>query len=90
MERQTGRQTDMQKLICAFRCLCEHAYYKGIREGEIQKKCAVIHGFVVRLTTMYTHTYTLKEEALDRSLWRTRFRRGYGRVVRLRNESVNE
>jgi hypothetical protein len=26
--------------------------------------------------------WKLKEEALDRTLWRTRFGRGYGRVVR--------
>jgi hypothetical protein len=26
--------------------------------------------------------WKLKEEALDRKLWRTRFGRGYGRVVR--------
>jgi hypothetical protein len=26
--------------------------------------------------------WKLKEEALDRTLWRTRFRRGYGPVVR--------
>jgi hypothetical protein len=29
--------------------------------------------------------WALKEEALDRTLWRTRFGRGYGIVVRLRN-----
>jgi hypothetical protein len=28
----------------------------------------------------------LKEEALDRTLWRTRFGRGYGPVVRLHND----
>jgi hypothetical protein len=27
-----------------------------------------------------------KEEALDRTLWRTRFVRGYGSVIRLLNE----
>jgi hypothetical protein len=30
--------------------------------------------------------WILKEEALDRTLWRTRFERGYGPVVRLQNE----
>jgi hypothetical protein len=30
--------------------------------------------------------WKLKEEALDRTLWRTRFRRGYGRVVRQTTE----
>ena len=29
-----------------------------------------------------------KEEALDRTLWRTHFGRGYGPVVRLRNDNV--
>jgi hypothetical protein len=28
----------------------------------------------------------LKEEALDYTLWRTRFGRGYGPVIRLKNE----
>jgi len=30
----------------------------------------------------------LKKEALDRTLWRTYFGRGYGPVVRLRNDNV--
>jgi hypothetical protein len=30
--------------------------------------------------------WKLKEEALDRTLWRTRFGRGYGRVVRQTTE----
>jgi hypothetical protein len=30
--------------------------------------------------------WKLKEEALDRTLWRTRFVRGYGRVVRQSTE----
>ena len=30
--------------------------------------------------------WKLKEEALDRNMWRTRFEKGYGPVVRLRNE----
>jgi hypothetical protein len=32
----------------------------------------------------------LKEEALDRNLWRTRFGRGYGPVVRQTTEWMNE
>jgi hypothetical protein len=32
----------------------------------------------------------LKEKALDRSLWRTRFGRGYGPVVRQTTECLNE
>jgi transposase InsO family protein len=32
----------------------------------------------------------LKEEALDRTLWRTRFGRGYGPVVRQNTEWMNE
>jgi hypothetical protein len=32
----------------------------------------------------------LKEEALDRSLWRTRFGRGYGLVVRQTTERMND
>jgi hypothetical protein len=31
----------------------------------------------------------LKEEALDRTLWRTRFRRGYGSVVRQTTECIH-
>jgi hypothetical protein len=31
----------------------------------------------------------LKEEALDRTLWRTRFGRGYGPVVRQTTEWMN-
>jgi len=31
----------------------------------------------------------LKEEALDRPLWRTGFRRGYGSVVRQTTEWMN-
>jgi hypothetical protein len=30
--------------------------------------------------------WKLKDEALDRTLWRTRFGRGYGRVVRQTTE----
>jgi hypothetical protein len=33
--------------------------------------------------------WKLKEEALDRTLWRTRFGRGYGPVVRQTTESMN-
>jgi hypothetical protein len=33
--------------------------------------------------------WNLKEEALDRSLWRTRFGRGYGPVVRQTAEFIN-
>jgi hypothetical protein len=33
-----------------------------------------------------TRYWKLKEEALDRALWRTRFGRGYGPVVRIQNE----
>jgi hypothetical protein len=32
--------------------------------------------------------WKFKEEALDRTLWRTRFGRGYGTVVRLWNDNV--
>jgi hypothetical protein len=32
----------------------------------------------------------LKEEALNRTLWRTRFGRGYGPVVRQTTEWMNE
>jgi hypothetical protein len=39
------------------------------------------------LETGYTKRYwKLKEEALDRTLWRTRFGRGYGPVVRQTTE----
>jgi hypothetical protein len=34
--------------------------------------------------------WKLKEEALDRTLWRTRFGRGYGPVVRQTIEWMNE
>jgi hypothetical protein len=34
--------------------------------------------------------WKLKEEALDRSLWRTRFGRGYGPVVRQTKERMNK
>jgi hypothetical protein len=34
--------------------------------------------------------WKLKEEALDRTLWRTRFGRGYGSVVRQTTERMNE
>jgi hypothetical protein len=34
--------------------------------------------------------WNLKEEALDGTLWRTRFGRGYGPVVRQITERVNE
>jgi hypothetical protein len=34
--------------------------------------------------------WKLKEEALDRTLWRTRFGRGYGHVVRQTTEWMNE
>jgi hypothetical protein len=33
--------------------------------------------------------WKLKEEALDRTLWRIRFGRGYGPVVRQTTESMN-
>jgi hypothetical protein len=35
----------------------------------------------------YSH---LKEEALDRTIWRNRFGRGVGPVVRENNEKMNE
>jgi hypothetical protein len=34
--------------------------------------------------------WKLKEEALDRTLWRTGFGSGYGAVVRLRNRRMNK
>jgi hypothetical protein len=34
--------------------------------------------------------WKLKEEALDRTLWRTRFGRDYGPVVRQTTECMNE
>jgi hypothetical protein len=34
--------------------------------------------------------WKLKEEALDRTVWRTRFGRGYGSVVRQTTELLNE
>ena len=35
----------------------------------------------------YSH---LKEEALDHTMWRARFRRGFGPVVRQNTERMNE
>jgi hypothetical protein len=37
-----------------------------------------------------TGYWKLKEEALDRSQWRSRFGRGYGPVVRQTTESMNK
>jgi hypothetical protein len=34
--------------------------------------------------------WKLKEEALDRTVWRTRFGRGYGSVVRQTTELMNK
>jgi hypothetical protein len=45
------------------------------RDGKTRKK------MLDDLTEKRRH-WKLKEEALDRKLWRTRFARGYGSVVR--------
>jgi hypothetical protein len=36
-----------------------------------------------------TGCWELKQEAVDRSLWRTRFGRGYGPVIRQTRECMN-
>jgi hypothetical protein len=39
---------------------------------------------------LFINNSHLKEEALDRNMWRTRFGRGFGPVVRQTTESINQ
>jgi hypothetical protein len=66
----------------------ETAFYKGVTEGKIQGGIEVIGRQGRRRMKLlddlqerwgYSH---LKEEALDRTMWRARFGGGFGLVVR--------
>jgi hypothetical protein len=60
--------------------------YKNV-SGTLDVKWKSFNIKISLVVYFYTCTYIhLKEEALDRTLWRTRFGRGYGPVVRQTTE----
>jgi hypothetical protein len=51
-----------------------------------------MHNFVSELLYIYIYIYILflkKEEALDRTMWRARFGRDFGAVVRQTTKRIN-
>jgi hypothetical protein len=75
--------------------LCRNCLLKHVIEGKIggtmevterQGRCKVVLDNL-KDTRGY---WVLKEEALNCTLWRTRFGRGYGPVLRPQNEGMNE
>jgi hypothetical protein len=69
---------------------------KHIIEGKIEWRIEVMGRWGRRCKRLLdglkekSGHWKLQEEALDRTLWRTRFRRGYGPVVRQTTEWLNE
>jgi hypothetical protein len=76
-------------LICNIRLL------KHVTEGKLHGRMEV-RGRVRRRKQLLgafkenSGYWKLKEEVLDRTPWRTRFGRSYGRVVKQTEESMNE
>ena len=74
--------------------LRRNCHLKHVIEGKIEGRIEVMGRRRVRNKQLLDDLnakrvcYKLKEEALDRSLWRTRFRRGCGPVVR--HNGMNE
>jgi len=77
-----------RKANCIGQILRKNCLLQGVIEGEIQGRIEVTGKRGRRRRKLvddlkerrgYSH---LKEEALDRTMWRARFRRGFGPVVR--------
>ena len=77
-----------RKANCIGQILRTNCLLQGVIEGEIQGRIEVTGKRGRRRRKLvddlkerrgYSH---LKEEALDRTMWRARFRRGFGPVVR--------
>jgi hypothetical protein len=72
--------------------LCRNCLLKHVIEGNIERRIEVTGRRGRRCKRLLddlkeTRGYwKLKEEALDRALWRPCFGRGYGPVVRIQNE----
>jgi hypothetical protein len=72
--------------------LCRNCLLKHVIEGKLERKMEVMGRKGRRRKQLLDDLkekriyWKLKEEALDRTLWRTRFRRGYGPVVRQTTE----
>ena len=75
--------------------LCRNCLLKQVIEGKIKGEMEVARRRGRRRKKLlddlkdrrgYTH---LKEEALDRTMWRNRFGRGFGPVVRQNTERMN-
>jgi hypothetical protein len=66
----------------------ETAFYKGVTEGKIQRGIEVTGRQGRRRRKLFDDLKerrgysNLKEKALDRTMWRARFGRGFGPVVR--------
>jgi hypothetical protein len=70
-------------------CLLKHVI-EGELEGEVTGRWGRRRKQLLDGLKEKRRYCKLKEEALDRTLWRTRFRRGYGPVVRQTAEWMNE
>jgi hypothetical protein len=72
--------------------LCRNCLLRLVIEGKIKRRIKVTGRRGRRLLDDrkegrgYSH---LKEEALDRSMWRARFGKGFGTVVRQTAELIN-
>jgi hypothetical protein len=85
--RRTNQYAIKRRSVTGF-VTCRNCLLKLVIKGKIQRRIEVTgrrwsrrkHVLVERKETR--GYWKLKEEALDRTLWRTRFGRGYGPVVR--------
>jgi hypothetical protein len=72
--------------------LCRKCLPKHFIEGKIEGRLEVLgrggrrHKWLLNDLKEKREYWKLKEEALDRCLWRTRFRRDYGPVIRQTTE----
>jgi hypothetical protein len=70
---------------------CEGTVFQSVKKGKIEKRMEVTEGRGRRRKQLLDDLTVKKgywklKEALDRTLWRTRFRIGYESVVRQQNE----
>jgi hypothetical protein len=91
-ERNIIRPVKIRKANWIGHILCRNCFLKRVIEGKLEGRIEVTGRRGRRRKHLLDDLKEnirygkLKEEALDRALWRTRFGRGYGTVVRLRNE----
>jgi len=87
-ERNILNTIKQRKTNCIGHILCRNCLPKHVIEGEIERRIEVTGRRGRRCKQLpddfkkTTANWTLKEEAEDHILWRTRFGRGYGPAVR--------